>query len=121
MNAAMEANADRVDEALLSYAYAYLRKAHKDRIPGARLCPVTLCHLSAHHLAAASQQVESMSITRMRLLLPGVIELLQRFLQVRSAGHRTSCSCFVCRMLVFRKPLTALRCAWRRCTLPGLW
>ena len=34
MSRAMDANADLVDEALLSYAYAYLRKAHKDKIPG---------------------------------------------------------------------------------------
>ncbi len=42
MSRAMDANADRVDEALLSYAYAYLRKAYKDNIPGAP-CMYLIC------------------------------------------------------------------------------
>ena len=34
METVMDANADDVNEALLSYAYAWLRKAHDDKIPG---------------------------------------------------------------------------------------
>ena len=35
MEAVMDANAEHVNEALLSYAYAWMRKAHDDKIPGA--------------------------------------------------------------------------------------
>ena len=35
MEAVMDANAEHVNEALVSYAYAWMRKAHDDKIPGA--------------------------------------------------------------------------------------
>lgn len=34
MEAVMDANTEHVNEALISYAYAWMRKAHDDKIPG---------------------------------------------------------------------------------------
>ena len=37
MEAVMDTNAEHVNEALISYAYAWMRKAHDDKIPGTRV------------------------------------------------------------------------------------